>query len=186
MLRDGFVYRDWQNELMIIGTRLHLVGEPLLFGKEATVDVGLLNIVHRQRNLLILVVLVEIMIGQIRFLLRSNHPFHQFHCRIILAAITIALGSHHHFFQRARVGLELHGHRKGRIRLHGELFALITHRTNGEYPPLMMLNRETSLCIAAHGHVVPFIGSAGISNRIARQYIGHYACDLGLSCCRKP
>ena len=99
VLRYRFVYRDWENQFVVIAAGFNLVQHPLRLAQSATFQILWLDVTQRQRKLLILVILVVRMIIQMIFLLGCNHPPHQFHGRIVFARIATTLTLYHHFIQ---------------------------------------------------------------------------------------
>ena len=76
MLCNGLVYRHRQYKFVVVRAHLHLVYDPLLVLKLATVEVGRLYVVERQRYFLVLVVLIVVVVGQVCQLLCSHHALH--------------------------------------------------------------------------------------------------------------
>ncbi len=86
VLRDGLVDGDGQDELVVVGAGLHLVEQPLALADETAVDefVGA-DVVHGQRDFLILVVLIVVVVLQVGLLLGCDDAAHELNGGIVLA-----------------------------------------------------------------------------------------------------
>ena len=107
-LRDSLVYRDGENEFVVVGTTLNLVNEPLFLLELRRVQQLWGYFVECQRQFLVLVVLVEVMVVKVGLLLVLHDLLHQFYGRVVLAAVSRAFRLHGHFLQCPCVRLQLH------------------------------------------------------------------------------
>ena len=138
-LRHGLVDRKRQNELSVVLALLHLVAQPRHLLELWRLQLLRRDVVDGQGYLLVLVVLVKVTVVQVGALLRRYDFLHQFHGRIVLPAVLSALGAHRHFFQLARVGLELYVEPPLGLGPDGYRLRLVAHRTERKLPSVMPL-----------------------------------------------
>ena len=167
LLRHGLVDRNGQDELMIKWACLYLIDEPLLLSKEATIKVRRLDVVESKRNLLIFIILQIVVVLQVGLLLCSYHPTHQFYRRVILTAILTALRFHHNFFKLLSIRFQLHVELYRSSRGNVNSLRLISNGTKRELPTIMSFDGILSHSITAHSHMVTFIRSTRIKQRVA-------------------
>ena len=186
VLADGFVDGDGQDELVVVGARLHLVEQPLALADEAAVDefVGA-DVVHGQGNFLILVVLIVVVVLQVGLLLRGDDAAHELHGGVVLARVLAALLVDHDFLQLLGVGLQLHVEARGCLLADHDALRLIAHGREREVPAVVARNAIASVGIARHGHVVALVGGTGVEDGVAGLSIGDDATDLCLRGKRK-
>ena len=96
MLCNGLVVRNGQDKLAVVGRCLNLVAYVSLVLELARIEIGWLDVVQRERNLLVLVILIIVVIVKMRALLGCDYALHELHGRIVLAriALTLLLDNH--------------------------------------------------------------------------------------------
>ena len=164
MLGHRLVHREGQGQLVVPGRKLHLVQHVVTLAEELVVQLLGLDVIQGERQLLVLVVLVVVIILQRGALLGGNHPSHQLHGGVVLAAIPTPLRPHHHLLERLAVFPQLH-QQVLLVGLHLELLRLITHRAHGHLPSVVTLYREAPLAVGRHGDVSPLVGDTGVRDR---------------------
>ena len=108
--------------------------------EEALLQLFRLQVVERQRDFLVLIVLIVVVQAQVGSLLGGHHPAHQFHSGVVAAAVTAALGLDGHLAQQFLVGFE------GNVQLVADLVVdvdgtrLIAYGAEGEGPTIMADN----------------------------------------------
>ena len=107
LLRDGLIHTDRKDQFVVILTHLHLIDEPLMFLKHATLQVIGLDVVKTQGDLLVVVILVEIVILQVGPFLGGDHLTHELHGRVVLTAVLRGfLRTHIHLIDLLGIGLQ--------------------------------------------------------------------------------
>ena len=179
VLRDGLVDADGQNQFVVQRAYLHLVQQPLLFLELRVLQVHRLQVVHRQRNLLVFRILVVRVVAQRRFLFGGNHAFHQFYGRIILPRIfALSFRAHLHILQCAALGFQSDAQLRLSLARHIHLLTAKAQCRDGQRPSVVALNLEAPFAICRHHHMMSMINRTGKGNAVARCSIYHHAFDL--------
>ena len=136
LLRDGLVDADGQNHLARHVAGLHLLHQPGVFLKRSLFQLFRFQVVQRERYLLVFVVLIVVVDAEVGFLLCSHHAPHQFHGRVVLAAVSATLRLDGNFRQLLVVGFQLDVLLRLGLRRDGYDTRLIAHGTEGDVPSL--------------------------------------------------
>ncbi len=91
-LRHRLIDADREYHLARLGADLYLFHQPGVFLEGASLELFGFQVVQGERNLLVLVILVVVVQRQVSLLLGCHHTTHQFHGRIVLTAVLLALG----------------------------------------------------------------------------------------------
>ena len=76
MLAQRLVHEQRQNHLVVVYAALHLIEHPFRLRESLGLQVFRRDVVYRHGHLLVFVVLVEVVVGNVRALLRRNHSSH--------------------------------------------------------------------------------------------------------------
>ena len=153
-----------------------MVDNPLL-AEPATLELFRSDIVEGQRQLLILVILVEVVVAQVTALLGGYHLLHHFHSGVVLTAVPSALGLDCHFLQHIVVGLQLHEIVALHVAVHHRGMRHIANGTECQRPSVMTGNPVVAVDVGGHTDVVSLVLHAGERNGLTRLGIGHRARD---------
>ena len=161
MLGHRLVHREGQGQLVVPGRKLHLVQHVVTLAEELVVQLLGLDVIQGERQLLVLVVLVVVIILQRGALLGGNHPSHQLHGGVVLAAIPTPLRPHHHLLERLAVFPQLHQQvlLVGRYLYH---LGLIAHGTHRHRPAIVAIDAETPHAIRRDRNVIPLVRNASV------------------------
>ena len=140
LLRDCFIDADRQDELVVIRTGLYLIDEPLFLLVLGGVEHLGLEIVERQRELLVLVVLIIVAVIQIGLFLSGYHLTHHLDGRVVFTTVAATLGFDGDLFQHAVVGLQ--GNLQYTLDTRVDLYRVgnVTHGCKRELPAIMTGN----------------------------------------------
>ena len=177
LLRYGLVDTHRQDHLVVVGTHLHLVDIPFLLFALRVLQRFRLDVVQGQRQLLILVVLVEVVVGQVGEFLGSDHLLHHLHGRIVLAAVSAFLGTHLHLLEHPVVRLQLHEVVALHVAVHHRGVSHVAHGTEGQHPPVVARYLVVAVDVGSHADVVPLVLHAGKGDSLPRLGIRHATAD---------
>ena len=179
MLGNGLVNADGQNKLVVQRTYLHLVEQPLLLLEFGVFQIHRFQVVHCQRNLLILSKLVIRMIVERGLLLSGNHTLHQLDRRIILTRVpALALRPDLNVFQGAALRLQPDAQLRTCLSLNLYILTSVTQCRDGQRPSVVTLNLEHACLIGRYHHMVSAVDSAGKRNAVACCRVYHHALNL--------
>ena len=164
--------------LWVVLALLHLVLEPRHLLQLRRLQLLWGDVVDGQCYLLVLVVLVEVAVVEVGALLGGNDFLHQFHRRVVLAAVLAALGPHGHFLQCARVGLQAYVEPRLCLRPYGHGLRLVAHGAERELPAVVPLYCVMSAEIRGHGDVMAAVYNAGVRYAVARRVVDYVSCNL--------
>ena len=184
-LRDGLVDGDGQNHLFVILAHLHLVFQPRHLLELGRLQFLVGDFVDGECNLLVFVVLVEVAVVEVGFLFVGNHLPHQFHSRVVLAAVSLFLGTHGNLLEHLGVGLELDVEFRGGTGINGYHLRLIAYRTEGELPSVVSGDGIMAVDFRHHGHSVSFVDGTGKGDAVTIGGIDDVARNLGMERKRK-
>ena len=178
-LGDSLVDTGRENKASRHLTLLHLVGEPgilreLGIGEHVGVD-----IVQRQREFLILRILVVVAIGKVRFFLIGNNLPHEFHGRIALAAVFAALGLDGDFAHRPQILLEDYQQTVA-IGADGDRLGLIAHSTERQLLSHLLGDGEIATVVGHRRDFLSFILNGDEAQAVARLVVNNITCNLFL------
>ena len=178
LLGDRLVDTDGQDHLLVVVAELHLIEQPRGTREGLVLQTLGCEVVGGQRELLVLIIAIIVVIGQIGLLLGGYHFPHQLDGGVVLPAIATLLGFDGHLGQLFTVGAQ--GDREGVLRqiVDGELERLIAHIADGKLPTLFAGDGEFSVDIGDDGQVVILIHHTGIGQRLTRLCINNGACEL--------
>ena len=138
------------------------------------------DIVQRERNLLILRPMAIVMTENTWLFLGSDHTTHQFHSRIVLAAVTLSFCLYGHILQHPRICLHLHVQMVGRTAIYADCLCRIAYRRHLYLLPIMTSYPIVACRIRNTMDLQVLISNRGKGNRIARLRIGDISHDLCL------
>ena len=136
------------------------------------------DVIQREGDFLILIPLHVFVAQNIRFFLGSNHAAHQFHRRVVLSAIALALCLDGHILQHLRVCLHLNIQPVTRGTVHGNRFCGIANSRHGEHLPVMAGNLEVSVSVSNGMHLEILIGNCGKRDCVPRLLVSDVSRNL--------
>ena len=161
VLRHGLIDTDGKSQFVIIRRCLHLVEEILALLEELALQLFRLQVVERQGNLLILVILIEGIVGQVCLLLGGDDAAHQFHGGVVLALILAPVGLHHHLTEFVAVVLHLDLQVIG-VGIHLHRLCLVAQCAHRQHPSRMLVDGKLTLAVARYGNLVSLVLHTGI------------------------
>ena len=175
-LRHRLVDTDGQYHLLVILADFHLIQQPRGAGEWFLLQFLRRQVVGGQRQLFILVVFVEVVVGKVGLLLGSDDLLHQLYGGVVLTTVLTFLRTDRHLFQLLVVCLQRDVHLGAGLVVDGDFHVLIAYGTEGELPSQMLGNGVVAFNIGNHGKVVPLIDHAGIGYLLAGFSIGDTSC----------
>ena len=178
LLRHRLVDTDRKNHLARLGADLHLFHQPGVLLERPRLELFGFQVVQGECNLLVLVILIVVVERQVGLLLRSHHPTHQFHSRIVLTAVLLALGLDGNLSQHMLVGRQFDVETALGLGCHGNDARLIAHSTEGDVPPLMTVDGEATADIGHHSDMMAFVDDTHHGNAVASLSVSDHTPDL--------
>ena len=136
------------------------------------------DVVGSQGQLLVLVVAVEVVVGQVGELLGLDDLPHQLHSGVVLSAVLAFLGIDGHLLQRQLVGAQGDVQLAALLLGDGELLRLVAHGAEGESPALMAVDAELAVDVADDCHAVPLVDDTGVWHTLAGLTVDDASCQL--------
>ena len=136
------------------------------------------QVVEREGNLLVFVILIIVVERQVGLLLGCNHTFHELNGRIVLTAIVASLRLHRHLGKHLLVGLQLDIQTSTRLGCDSNDARLIAYGTERDVPSLMAVNLILTIVVGDGSDVMAFIDHTGKGDGIACLSISDGAVDL--------
>ena len=137
------------------------------------------DIVQRQREFLILRILVVVAIRKVRFFLIGNDLPHEFHGRIALAAVFAALGLDSDFAHRPQILLEDYQQTVA-VGADGDRLGLIAHSTERQLLSHLLGDGEIATVVGHRRDFLPFILNGDEAQTVARLVVNNITCNLFL------
>ena len=131
-------------------------------------------VVDGERQLLVFVVLVIIMVVQVCALLGRDDSLHQLHGRVVLPAVLAAPGVYGDAFQPPGVRLERYAHLAGRIPAYEYAQGLVAHGADGKVFVVEPLYGETAGGIAGYGFPPAVILQCRMRYGVAALAVNHH------------
>ena len=183
-LRHGFVYTDGQDKFAGNLAFLDLVKQPGMLLEGSLLQLFGLEVVERQRDLLVLVVLIEVVQAEVCLLFGSHHALHELHGGIVLTTVVAALGLDRHLGELLAVGLELDVQTGLGLRTYLHDARLVAHGAEGDVPPLMAGYGVVTVDVGDNSHIMPLVHYTGKGYAVAGLCISDGTTDV-LRLCRR-
>ena len=178
-LSQRLVHRQRKDVLVDFRTILHLLAEERILLEELGFTQGVgRDVIQGQRQFLIYIIVIMILLLQVVQFLAGHHLLHQLHRRIVLSRIALTLWLDHHFIQqivrrghfyRQLLGVLVNRHSLG----------VISHRRKGQCLPFRkLIHLKTAIDIRDGSYPFTFIKDIGIRNGLAGLCILQNAIDL--------
>ena len=98
-LRDGLIHADGKDHLVVVFADLYLIHQPRGAGEWFFFQTFRSEVISSQRQFLVFVVLIEVVVREIAEFLGSNHLLHQFYSGVVLSAIAASFSGDGHLCQ---------------------------------------------------------------------------------------
>ena len=178
-LSQRLVHRQRQDILIDFRTILYLFTEKrILLEKLGFTQRVSRDIVQSQRQFLIYMIVIMLLLFQVIQFFAGHHLLHQFNSRIVLTGIFLTFRFHYHFVQSIFRRIKFYDQFICPI-VNGDFLGIISHRGESQFLPFReLVYLETTIHIGDSTHSFTFIKHICIHNGFARLGILQNAIDL--------
>ena len=179
LARHGLRHVQRQDELAVLRAQLHLVHQPLALAEQLAREVFGRDVVQSERQFLVFVVLVEVVVLQFGALLGGNDAPHELHGRVVLARVAMAFLLHGDACQLVGLGFQGDAHFLFGVRTDAQVERFVPECAESKRPSVVSVDGEPAVLVGRHHDVVPFVDgtcvgdgvSCGVVHDDARQFL---------------
>ena len=157
-LRHSLIDADGEDELVVIGAGLYLIDQPRALAElRRGIELLRLEVVEGKGDLLVLVVLIEVVVGEVGKLLGGHHLLHHLDSGVVLTTIATTLGLDGNLLEHLIIGLEAHPHDVLGRGVDQNGLRHIAYSRERELPTVMAGDGVVAFDIGHHADVMAFV-----------------------------